>query len=102
VAGCGLVVGDVSKEVPHGLIFARNGPLMLGSTNEAKASLPQITQGSTICSRDSIRQSVEVVLKCSPVSLVHHRKHSVSAQTVQRVHSYALFRRGLRSSSSQR
>ena len=26
VAGCGFVVGDVSKEVPHGLIFSRNGP----------------------------------------------------------------------------
>src|ERR1039457_1656435 len=26
VAGRGFVVGDVSKEVPHSLIFSRNGP----------------------------------------------------------------------------
>ena len=31
VAGCGLVVGDVSEEVPHGLIFTRNRPSNLRS-----------------------------------------------------------------------
>jgi hypothetical protein len=28
VAGLGFVVGDVSKKLPHGLIFARNGELL--------------------------------------------------------------------------
>ena len=31
VAGCGFVVGDVSKEFPHGIILSRNRPSNLRS-----------------------------------------------------------------------